>query len=87
MVAKVNWPDVSNRLNYVFHSAGRCVALVVAFVSIWFVCIWLGFVIPMNTLDRDVGSVAAATIFSALGGILGPFVAYFVIRSIRRGGV
>jgi hypothetical protein len=84
LVAMVHSSKFLERVDYIFRKAGRWVALIVAFLSIWFSCIALGFIIPMNTLDHgDVASAAGATIFSALGAIVGPIVALFVIRAIR----
>ena len=68
--------------------AGYWLALATAFISIWLICIQLGFIIPMNTLDHgDVASVFSAAVFAGVGAVLGPFIAFFAIRSIRRGGV
>jgi hypothetical protein len=86
MAAEVR-PEILLRLDYIRRRAGHWIALATAFVSIWLTCIWTGFVIPMNTLDHgDVSSAFAATIFAGLGGVVGPFIAFFVIRSIGRGG-
>jgi hypothetical protein len=88
MAAEVNWSEIAERLDHIFRNVGHSIALATAFLSIWFACIALGFIIPMNTLDHgDVASAMGATIFASLGAIVGPILAYFVVRSIRRGGI
>jgi hypothetical protein len=55
------------------------------FLSIWFACIFVGFVIPMETFDHgDVQSALWATVLASLGAVMGPVLAFFVIRYISR---
>jgi uncharacterized protein YacL len=68
-----------------FDRIGQYIILTFVFMFIWFACIFTGFVIPMMTFDHgDVESAAIATIFATLGAIIGPILAFFVVRSIHR---
>jgi hypothetical protein len=75
----------ADRFSYNIRNFGRWVACAIGFLSIWFACIFFGFVIPMETFDHgDVVSAAWAGILATLGAVIGPVLAFFVIRYISR---